>query len=94
MITEKQTFPAAAARLTKTLASATSNGNEVKSAISRFWELLPGATNEEVAAAMQSLAGVFEATPVENAIHAIMLCGYLVEKGYEGKSFIGEQGQV
>jgi hypothetical protein len=90
MITEKQTFPAAAARLTKTLASATSNGNEVKSAISRFWELLPGATNEEVAAAMQSLAGVFEATPVENAIHAIMLCGYLVEKGYEGKSFIGE----
>lgn len=89
MITEKETFPAAAARLMQTLASATSNGNDVKSAINRFLDLLPGATNEEIASSMKSLAGVFETSSVENAVNAIMLCGYLVEEGYEGKHFIG-----
>ena len=90
MITEKQTFPAAAAIVTQTLASATSNGDDVKSAINRFLNLLPGATNKQVAEAIESLAGVFETSSVENAVHAIMLCGYLVEKGHEGKYFISE----
>jgi hypothetical protein len=88
-MSEKQTFFEAAEILTKTLASTNSNSDAVQSSLNRFLDLLPGAANEEAAAAMESLAGVFETSSVENAVNAIMLCGYLVEKGYEGKHFIG-----
>ena len=89
-MSEKQTFSVAAEILTKTLASTNSNSDAVQSVLNRFLDLLPGATNEAAAKAMESLAGVFEAGSVENAVNVIMLCGSLVEKGYEGKYFIGE----
>jgi len=89
-MSEKQTFSVAAEILTKTLASTNSNSDAVQSVLNRFLELLPGAVSEEVAKAMESLAGVFEIASVENAVNGIMLCGYLVEKGYEGQHFIGE----
>lgn len=90
MTSQKRTFSQAAQSLTEVLASATTNSNDVKVAINLFFDRLPEANPEEVSAAMQSLAGIFETAKKANAIHAIMLCGYLVEKGYEGKYFIGE----
>ncbi|WP_114789798.1 hypothetical protein U0035_10740 [Niabella yanshanensis] len=90
MTSEKQTFPQAAQSLTEVLTSVSTNDKEVSAAINLFLDNLPGATTREVATAMQSLAGVFETAKEVNAINAIMLCGYLVEKGYGGKYFIGE----
>lgn len=90
MAIEKQTFQQAAQLLAKALASATTNGKEVSTAINHFLDKLPEATASDVAGAMQTLAGVFEAVKEKNAIDAIMLCGYMVEKGYDGKCFIGE----
>lgn len=89
MRSEKQTFSGTADALIHAF-TATTNSKDVKVAMNRFVDKLPEAAPAEVATAMQSLAGIFETAPVEHAVNAILLCGYLVEKGYEGKYFISE----